>query len=250
MHGISASFTGSVRVASGLYLGADPTDVSTNLVKAVIDVSVSNNTLTLTQANGTVTNFSKATSLSDAWSSGTVTVTASPQGTTLVRTLAAGTLSWSGNVATVPINYTWGSSGQYSGSTGWQVTVDATTKVEASYSAGYGAGVAVGTAAGIASVTVDSITAPSGSSQTATLTATASNTRTKTETVAVTSTGFSDGGTYAQIRIGSTSGTVIAQQWISMPGASSASWSRSQYGTSGQYIYSCTVGGMTYTHVF
>ena len=79
LHGTSASFSGSVRVASGLYLGSDPTDVSTNLIKAVIGVSVDDttNTLTLTQANGTVTNFRKAASatIAGSWSGGSFTVT-------------------------------------------------------------------------------------------------------------------------------------------------------------------------------
>jgi len=39
-------------------------------------------------------------------------------------------------------------------------------------------------------------------------------------------------------------------QSIQMPGTSEASWNRSPYGTSGRYIYSCTVGGRTYTHTY
>lgn len=49
------------------------------LSNAVIGVDVSGNTLTLTQANGDVTSFSKATSLSGAWSGNKLTVTAAPQ---------------------------------------------------------------------------------------------------------------------------------------------------------------------------
>ena len=99
----------------------------------IIGASVSGNTLTLTPASGSAITFSKATTLSDAWSSGTLTVTASPQGETLVRTLASGTPTWSGYIATVPINATWGSSGQYSESTGFNVTVNAST----AYNAGW-----------------------------------------------------------------------------------------------------------------
>ena len=37
---------------------------------------------------------------------------------------------------------------------------------------------------------------------------------------------------------------------FSMPGNTSATWNRSAYGTSGQYMYSCTVAGYTYTQVY
>ena len=107
-----------------------------NITNPLMTASVSNNTLTLTNADGTTTTFSKATSLSGAWSSGTITVTASPQGTTFTETLSTGETTWSGNTATVPINALWGSSGQYSESTGWNVTVNATAR----YNAGYGEG--------------------------------------------------------------------------------------------------------------
>ena len=102
----------------------------------VVDATVSGNTLTLTKAGGGTVTFSKATTLSDAWSSGTITVTASPQGETLVRTLSTGTATWDGNTATVPINAVWGSSGQYSESTGWDVTVNATPRFNAGWDYG------------------------------------------------------------------------------------------------------------------
>jgi phage minor structural protein len=71
-----------------------------------------------------VGSFSRATSLSGEWSSGTLTVTATPQGTEFKRTLAQGTVSWDGRLATVPIKALFGSSGQYEESTGWNVTID------------------------------------------------------------------------------------------------------------------------------
>jgi len=91
-------------------------DLSTTIKKA----TVSNNTLTLTQYNGSTITFSKATSLSGTWSgSGKLTVTASPQGETFERTLVAGTQS--GN--SIPIKAQWGASGQYVEDTGFSVIV-------------------------------------------------------------------------------------------------------------------------------
>lgn len=60
---------------------------SSSFDDCLIDASVSNNTLTLTYASGSTVTFSKATTLSGAWSSGALTVTASPQGETFVADL-------------------------------------------------------------------------------------------------------------------------------------------------------------------
>lgn len=87
----------------------------------ISDISVSGNTMTITKIDGTTIPFSKATSLSGAWSSGKLTVTASPQNEKFERTLQAGNPSWSGGLCTIPINAVWGSSGQYSESTNWNV---------------------------------------------------------------------------------------------------------------------------------
>ena len=92
--------------------------------------------MTLDGTETTIGTFSRATSLSGEWSSGTITVTASPQGTTFIETLSTGETTWSGNTATVPINALWGSSGQYSEPTGWNVTVNATARYNAGYSEG------------------------------------------------------------------------------------------------------------------
>ena len=103
-------------------------DVLKNMIKSA---SVSNNTLTLTPFYVDPITFSKATTLTDAWSDGKITVTASPQGVTLERLLSQGETDWNGNVATVPINSVWGSQGQYSESTGRTVTVDASGRYTA-----------------------------------------------------------------------------------------------------------------------
>lgn len=73
------------------------------LVNAVIDVSISGGVLSLTQLDGTVTNFSKATALSGAWSGGDLMVSASPQGNTHTESLWVGGWNWSGMVGTANI---------------------------------------------------------------------------------------------------------------------------------------------------
>ena len=59
----------------------------------------------------TIGSFSRATSLSGAWSSGVFTASASPQGETLTTSITVGSASWNGSVATIPIKATIGSSG-------------------------------------------------------------------------------------------------------------------------------------------
>ena len=56
---------------------------ASNIQGFIKEASVDGNVLTLTPVHGDAITFSKATSLSGAWSSNTYTVTASPQGTTL-----------------------------------------------------------------------------------------------------------------------------------------------------------------------
>lgn len=78
----------------------------------IVNASVNSNTgvLTLTKASGDTVTFSKATTLTGAWSSGAFTATASPQGTTLTTSTTVGAVTWEGNTATVPIKATIGSS--------------------------------------------------------------------------------------------------------------------------------------------
>lgn len=138
IHGTSASFTGSLRVGSGLYLGSDASDVSKNLNNAVIGVSVSGNTLTLTQANGTETSFSKATTLAGTWGSGTFTVSATPQGNSISTALFDVTgqdVSWSGNTASFTV-YANLNGGETKYSTGKTLSIDAGARYTAGYNAG------------------------------------------------------------------------------------------------------------------
>lgn len=70
----------------------------------IVSASVSDNVLTLTPLTGDAITFSKATTLSGAWSSGTFTVNASPQTATCTTTLMQGNASWSGKTVTISIN--------------------------------------------------------------------------------------------------------------------------------------------------
>lgn len=81
--GVSANtfVSGDSLEANSLALGGSS---CTDLIKSA---SVSGNTLTLTYLKGDTVTFSKATTLSGAWSGGTYTVTASPQGNTRSTTL-------------------------------------------------------------------------------------------------------------------------------------------------------------------
>ena len=121
-------------------------------------VNVSGNTLTLKEFGGKVWTFSKAiTSWDFGWSNGTLTVTVQPgnQSTPSAqkRTLIKGTATKSGTTITVPIRAQYGSSGQYSESTGWNCTVDVAnlfstigmTRIDRSYVSPAGATEAKGT---------------------------------------------------------------------------------------------------------
>ena len=102
-----------------------------DLSNPITTASVSNNTLTLKHADGsTAATFSKATTLSGAWSSGKLTVTASPQNVKYERLLGQGTPSWNGKTVSIPINAQWGDSGQYSESTGWSASVNTSSKLQ------------------------------------------------------------------------------------------------------------------------
>ena len=97
--------------------------------KMVKEASLSGNTLTLKRFDGTTINFSRAiTSWDFGWSSGTLTVTVQPGSQKTPdadkRTLVKGTVSRSGTTITVPIRAQYGSSGQYTESTGWSCSVN------------------------------------------------------------------------------------------------------------------------------
>lgn len=94
--------------------------------EVVVDASVSGNVLTLTKDDGTTVTFSKATTLSGGWSSGTFTVDATQNNVNVgsyTTTITQGTTSWSadGLTATIPIVATDTGSGGQSYATGRNV---------------------------------------------------------------------------------------------------------------------------------
>ena len=103
--GISAfSFvSGDSLEANSLSLGGKS---CTDLIKSA---SVSGNTLTLTYLKGGTVTFSKATTLTGAWSSGVFTASATGV-TPLTTSITGGTGTWSGKTVTIPIYATIGSS--------------------------------------------------------------------------------------------------------------------------------------------
>ena len=98
------------------------------MIKKVEKIS-GGNTLRLTRFNGSYEDFSRAiTSWDFGWSNGTLTVTVQPgnQKTpdSAKRTLTKGTASRSGTTITIPIRAQYGSSGQYTESTGYNCSVN------------------------------------------------------------------------------------------------------------------------------
>ena len=124
-----------INLAGSSPITLNATAMAKAIKEAKVEGSGASATLKLIAFDGSEVNFTKAatTALNESWSGGKITVTAQPSGISLERTLASGAASWSGNTATVPINATWGSSGQYSESTGWSVTVNAAARYNAGY---------------------------------------------------------------------------------------------------------------------
>ena len=126
--------SGRIRFSGGE--GGGYYDLNANIFKGMIkEASVSGNVLTLTPVYGNPINFSKATSLRGEWSSGTYTVTATPQGNTISTELADHLIdgSWSNDKKTYT-GYAAYVSGESFISTGRQIVVNATT----AYAAGWG----------------------------------------------------------------------------------------------------------------
>lgn len=111
LNGIAASFVGNVSCSGliardGIYIGGKSLNNPVNYVQLT---GPTNNeyTLRVTHLDGTYTNytFSRATTLSGAWSGGIFKVTASPQGDTLSSgMLQNGDVSRSGNYIDVKVN--------------------------------------------------------------------------------------------------------------------------------------------------
>lgn len=92
--------TGGTVGGGKVYIG------SQDMSAAIVSATVSNNTLTLKNVNGdTVATFSKAVTLSGAWSNGSYTVTASPQGEVLTTNITCdpANAERSGSLIYIPI---------------------------------------------------------------------------------------------------------------------------------------------------
>ena len=87
---VTGAIACSRRVSGSEVAGADVLIGSQSLKSAIVSATVSNNTLTLTDVDGNAVTFSKATTLSGAWSSGVFTVSASPQGVSKTTSLTVG----------------------------------------------------------------------------------------------------------------------------------------------------------------
>lgn len=146
LSGISASFSGNVTAVGGItgsgiyYTGGSGTQNLGNAVSLVQVVADGNNyklqyqkfSETGWKDAGT---FSRATTLSGGWSSGKFTVNASPQGNSFWTLLTVGTKTWDGNTCYIPIRATDSDNQSYEYNTGYNATVDITSKVPASGSA-------------------------------------------------------------------------------------------------------------------
>ena len=100
----------NIFLASGS--GSDYTTTSVKNAIAALQITRSGNTYTLQKKSFSdslwvdVATFSRATSLSGAWSGGRFTVNASPQGNSIYSELVLGTVSWSGATATITLDAT------------------------------------------------------------------------------------------------------------------------------------------------
>lgn len=131
LNGIAASFVGNVSCSAliardGITIGGKSLN---NPVNYVVLTGPNNNvyTLRVIQLDGTYTNytFSRATTLSGAWSGGKWTVTASPQGNeikTHIADAANADVSWSGNTGTIKV-YAFNGDSETKTDTGKRLTV-------------------------------------------------------------------------------------------------------------------------------
>lgn len=135
----SISATGNISTSNGyimapyFYLGSAGS--ANNLANSIyaLRIDLSGDTYTLKkQSFGNsswvdVGTFSRATTLTGAWSSGKFTVNASPQGESYWTDLVQGTPSWDGNQCTVPVNAIDSTSGGRSYATGRNIVINASS---------------------------------------------------------------------------------------------------------------------------
>lgn len=131
-----------INLAGGSPITLNATAMAKAIKKAEVEGTGANMTLKLTAFDGSEVNFTKAaaTSLTESWSSGKITVTAQPGGIKLERILSQGATTWDGNTAIIPINALW-NNGQNTESTGWNVRVNAVARYNAGYDSAHLSGV-------------------------------------------------------------------------------------------------------------
>lgn len=130
---VTGAIACSGRVSGSEVAGADVLIGSQSLKSAIVSATVSNNTLTLTDVDGNSVTFSKATTLSGAWSGGIFTVSAT--GATLSTQIVQGTTSWSGDTATVPVEAIDSDNPGYQYATGRNISVNASSRYDAGWNA-------------------------------------------------------------------------------------------------------------------
>lgn len=125
--------TNGVVMAPYIYLGTTGSTRSLANAITALRIELSGNTYTLQKQDFDdnswvdVGTFSRATTLTGAWSSGKFTVSASPQGESFWTDLVQGTVTWNGTDGTIPINAIDKDSGGNAYFTGRNVAVDASS---------------------------------------------------------------------------------------------------------------------------
>lgn len=146
LNGIAGSFTGNVScsglLAGQVYVGSGSgyRNISNPVMSVVLTGPVDNvYTLTSTRSDGTYSSypFSRATTLTGAWSSGKFTVNASPQGDSYWTEIVQGSATRDGNAYTVPIVASDSGSGGNTYATGRSVYVDASQVYTDGYDDGW-----------------------------------------------------------------------------------------------------------------
>lgn len=141
---VPARIQGDVMVESlTLRYAQDSITLSEADLETIIkSASVSGNTLTLTPMKGDPITFSKATTLTGAWSGGIYTVSASPQSVSNstylsgLMEVANTTDGWSGNTYRSHVAYVNSQDDPTKKNTGYQVSIDASTRYNAGWNYG------------------------------------------------------------------------------------------------------------------
>ena len=210
-------------------------------------------TLTATQLDGdvvTIGTFSRATTLSGAWSSGAFTVTATPQGDTLTTSLT-NTGHWGNPSVTAgeDVNTYYYATKATIGNSATIYDTGNTTTISGlgRYNAGKTDGIAIGEGnVRITSVDGTDYGDPSYNVNPASITATASNGATYTRSLYLTQGSWNSNNQKAvNIRVGTTSGDLIGRIWINAPSVNVGTPYLNQP-AQGKIRAICVVNGQTY----